>query len=268
MRHTRVDAYENAPRDVVATGNDYAAGYVLPAHAHRRGQLLYAATGVVSAVTDRGSWVVPPRRALWLPPGVPHEVHMSGAVSTRSVYVRREAADAAGLPAYCQVIAVSPLLHALLLEAVDLPLQYALDGRDGRVMALLLDEIRTMPALPLNTPLPDEPRLRRLCRALLAAPALEIDVDAMAHKAGMSRRNFTRTFRQQTGMSFAAWRQQACLLAALTRLGGGEAVTTVAIELGYASASAFSAAFRRTLGAPPSRYLAQHAGGSRTGAPD
>ena len=39
MRHTRVDAYENAPRDVVATGNDYAAGYVLPAHAHRRGQL-------------------------------------------------------------------------------------------------------------------------------------------------------------------------------------------------------------------------------------
>ena len=119
MRDARADAYENAPRDVVATGNDYAAGYVLPTHAHRRGQLLYAATGVVSAVTDRGSWVVPPRRALWLPPGVPHEVHMNGAVSTRSVYVRREAANAASLPAYCQVIEVSLLLHALLPEAVD-----------------------------------------------------------------------------------------------------------------------------------------------------
>ncbi|HEX7731722.1 MAG TPA: helix-turn-helix transcriptional regulator, partial [Rhodanobacter sp.] len=209
MRHTRVDAYENAPRDVVATGNDYAAGYVLPAHAHRRGQLLYAATGVVSAVTDRGSWVVPPRCALWIPPGVPHEVHMSGEVATRSAYVRREADDAAGLPPRCQVIAVSPLLHALLLEAVDLPLEYAPDGRDGRVMALLLDEIRAMPALPLNTPLPDEPRLRRLCRALLAAPTLESGVDAMAHRAGMSRRHFTRLFRRQTGMSFAAWRQQA-----------------------------------------------------------
>jgi AraC-like DNA-binding protein len=128
-------------------------------------------------------------------------------------------------------------------------------------MALLLDEIRAMPALPLNTPLPDEPRLRRLCRAVLAAPALEIDVDAMAHKAGMSRRHFTRLFRQQTGMSFAAWRQQACLLAALVRLARGEPVTTVAIELGYASASAFSAAFRRALGTPPSRYLARQGRG-------
>lgn len=114
-----------------------------------------------------------------------------------------------------------------------------------------------MPALPLNTPLPDEPRLRKLCRALLAAPALEIDVDAMADKAGMSRRHFTRLFRRQTGMSFAAWRQQACLLAALTRLGGGEPVTHVAVELGHASTCAFSAALRRILGAPPSRHLAR-----------
>jgi len=255
MRHTRVDAYENAPRDVVATGNDYAAGYVLPAHAHQRGQLLYASTGVVSAVTDRGSWVVPPQRALWIPPGVPHEVHMSGEVSTRSVYVRREAADAAGLPAHCQVIAVSPLLHALLMEAVDLPLEYTLDGRDGRVMALLLDEIRAMPTLPLNTPLPDEPRLRKLCRALLAAPALEIDVDAMAHKAGMSRRHFTRLFRRQTGMSFAAWRQQACLISAMPRLAAGETVTAVAMDLGYDNPAAFTTMFKRAFGAPPLAYL-------------
>ena len=162
------------------------------------------------------------------------------------------------LPAHCRVIGVSLLLHALLLEAVDLPAEYALDGRDGRVMALLLDEIAAMPALALNTPLPRDPRLARLCRALIAAPALEIDIDAMAHKAGMSRRSFTRLFRQQTGMSFSAWRQQACLLAALTRLGGGESITQVALDLGYSSPSAFTAAFRRVLGAAPSRYLASH----------
>lgn len=62
-------------------------------------------------------------------------------------------------------------------------------------------------------------------------------------------------FREQTGMSFGVWRQQACLLAALTRLGRGEPVTQVALDLGYASPSAFTAAFRRVLGAPPSRYL-------------
>jgi AraC-like DNA-binding protein len=153
------------------------------------------------------------------------------------------------------VIGVSPLLHALLLEAVDLPPHYALDSRDGRVMALLVDEIRRMPALALNTPLPRERRLAALCRALLDAPTLDADIDVMAARAGMSRRHFTRLFREQTGMSFGAWRQQACLLAALTRLGRGEPVTQVALDLGYASPSAFTAAFRRVLGMPPSRYL-------------
>jgi AraC-like DNA-binding protein len=151
---------------------------------------------------------------------------------------------------------VSLLLHALLQEAVDLPAEYALAGREGRVMALLLDEIAAMPVLPLNTPLPHDPRLARLCRALIESPALEVDIDAMALKADMSRRNFTRLFRQQTGMSFGIWRQQACLLAALTRLGRGDPITRVAMDLGYGSASAFTAAFRRVLGAPPSRYLA------------
>jgi AraC-like DNA-binding protein len=255
MRNTRVEAYEDIPRDVVATGNDYAPHQVLPPHAHRRGQLLYAATGVVTAITAEGSWVVPPQRALWIPPGVIHEVHMDGQVSTRSAYVTRPVAEAAGLPPHCRVIGVSPLLHALLLEAVDLPPHYALDGRDGRVMALLVDEIRRMPALALNTPLPRERRLAALCRTLLDAPTLDADIDAMSTRAGMSRRHFTRLFREQTGMSFGVWRQQACLLAALTRLGRGEPVTQVALDLGYASPSAFTAAFRRVLGAPPSRYL-------------
>jgi AraC-like DNA-binding protein len=77
----------------------------------------------------------------------------------------------------------------------------------------------------------------------------------MAHKADMSRRHFTRLFREQTGMSFSNWRQQACLLAALARLGRGQSVTRVAIELGYSSTSAFTAAFRRTLGTTPSQYM-------------
>lgn len=265
MRQTRVTRYEDVPRAIVATGNDYPARFVLPAHAHKRHQLLYAATGVVKTITPEGSWIVPPRRALWIPAGVMHEVHMDGNVSTRSAYVQREAAQ--GLWEHCQVIAVSPLLHELLEVAVDLPTEYALDSRDGRLMALLLDEIRAMPTLALNTPLPAEPRLYKLCRAMLDAPALDIDIDAMAAKAGMSRRHFTRTFRQQTGMSYAAWRQQACLLAALTRLGRGQSITDVAVELGYGSASAFTSAFRRVLGEPPSRYMAGEQRPRAKGAP-
>lgn len=256
MRNIQVDAYENVPRDVVTVGNDYPAGHVLPAHSHKRSQCLYASTGVLTVTTHEGSWVVPPRRASWIPGGVEHEVRMGGPTSTRSAYIHPDIALAAGLPARCTVINVSPLLHELLCAAVDVPAEYALGGRDDHLMQLIVEEIAGMPELPLNAPLPHEPRLARLCLALLQAPTLEADIDAMAQQAGMSRRSFTRMFRLQTGMSFGHWRQQACLLAALTRLAQGQPVTRVAMELGYSSPSAFTVAFRRALGASPSEYLA------------
>jgi AraC-like DNA-binding protein len=255
VRNTRIVGYEDTPRDVVATGNEYTSGTVLPSHTHKRGQCLYPIAGVLTVTTTEGSWVVPPRRALWIPPGLAHTVQMGGPTSLRSAYLLPEVAIQANLPEHCMVISVSPLLHALLAEAVDLPAEYALGSRDDRLMHLLVDEIASMPTLPLSTPLPQDPRLARLCRALMQAPSLEIDINTMAHKADMSRRSFTRLFREQTGMSFSSWRQQACLLAALSRLGRGQSVTQVAIELGYSSTSAFTAAFRRTLGAAPSHYL-------------
>jgi len=70
----------------------------------------------------------------------------------------------------------------------------------------------------------------------------------------MDRRAFTRAFRKQTGLSFGAWRQQACIVVALPRLADGESVTTIALDMGYDSPAAFSTMFRRVLGVPPSRY--------------
>jgi AraC-like DNA-binding protein len=55
-------------------------------------------------------------------------------------------------------------------------------------------------------------------------------------------------------MSFAEWRQQACLLIALPRLAAGEAVTSIAVDLGYDSPAAFATMFKRRLGIPPSHY--------------
>ena len=71
----------------------------------------------------------------------------------------------------------------------------------------------------------------------------------------MGRRTFTRTFRKETGMSFATWRQTVRLMEALSRLATGDPVTTVALDVGYSSPSAFTAMFRRAFGVPPTHYL-------------
>ncbi|MCG8286419.1 AraC family transcriptional regulator [Acinetobacter seifertii] len=111
-----------------------------------------------------------------------------------------------------------------------------------------------MPPLSLNAPIPNEPRLARACHEFLNAPSLDIGIDDMAERCGMSRRTFTRQFRLHTGISFTEWRQQACLLAAIVRLGNGESITRVAMEIGYSSPSAFSMTFKSVLGESPSQF--------------
>jgi energy-coupling factor transporter ATP-binding protein EcfA2 len=46
----------------------YARGEVDPPHHHPQGQLLFATKGVMLVETGNKRWVIPPQRALWIPP--------------------------------------------------------------------------------------------------------------------------------------------------------------------------------------------------------
>ena len=257
MENVFVDSIDDDKRPVIATGNEYEARLEIPEHSHWREQLLYPSRGVVTVNTRHGSWVVPPERGIWIPANVVHSARMSGQVSMRSVYVHPRSARAARLPKSCCVVEVSPLLRALLEAAVDLPLGYKENGRESRIMALILDEIRATPVLPLSAPLPSNPALASLCRELLGKPETGVSIDQLAQGLGMSRSTFTRRFREETGLSFVKWRQQARFLEALRRIAAGDAITQVALDTGYASPSAFTSAFRQVLGRPPSRYFSR-----------
>ena len=203
--------------------------------------------------TEHGAWVVPPQEAMWIPAGIVHSVRMIGPVTTRSLYVRPDAAD---MPETCQVLAISGLMRELLLAAIDLPADYQEEGRDGLIMSLALAELEQLHSLPLSLPFPTDAKLGQRCRKFLARPSAGESIDDWAEVLAMSRRSFTRFFKRETGMSFAHWARQACLLAAMRRLALGEAVTTVALDLGYESPAAFTTMFKKSLGVPPSRYFA------------
>lgn len=238
-------------RPVIALQDEYPPGFVDPLHSHRHTQLLYASAGVMSVVTDTTSFVLPPQRALWLPAGTPHEVSCRGPVALRTLYIDPHA-DAG--PGPCRVLEVTDFLRALILEVVSFPADYDTEGREGRIVGLLLEEIGRMPSAPYQVRMPADERLVRVCRAILADPADQRDLDDWARVAGMSRRTFTRQFKRETGMGVAVWRQQARLMQALSLLSAGRPVTTVAFDVGYDSPSAFTALFHRTFGVPPSQY--------------
>ena len=244
---------DHVARPIVALGRVYPAGFSIDPHQHRRGQLLSAASGLIILSTPTGTWVMPPQRGMWIPPGTVHHVRMVGEVAMQSLYF--EPAAVPDMPAHCQVVGISAYVRTLIAEAVDLPLEYDLDGRPGVLMQLIHHELGRLPALPLSLRYPTIGPLAERCRAFIIEPQIHVTTDAWSEALGLSRRTFTRIFRRETGLSFQGWCQQACLLSAIPRLAAGEPVTSVAIDLGYENPAAFTNMFKRAFGSPPLTYL-------------
>jgi AraC-like DNA-binding protein len=256
-RNVRAEVMEDVPRAVVAIGNEYPDGHAIAPHRHRRGQLMWGTSGAILLTTPQGTSVMPPQRGMWIPPGTLHNVRMLGDVSIQSVLLEPEMAQ--GMPDRCQVVGISPFLRGLITEALDLPAEYDLESRAGALMTLIQHEMRRLPVLPLSLPFPAYPVLAARCQQFLLKPNAHATIEAWSAALGMSRRSFTRLFRRETGLSFAAWRQQACLVAALPRLVAGETVTAVALDLGYDNPAAFTTMFKRMLGSSPRSYLRHNA---------
>ncbi len=251
MRNVLVDEVDSIERAVLAIGTDYPAHHSLPTHRHRRAQVLYAADGIMRVDTEHGTWTVPTRRAVLIPPGIDHRVLMEG-VSTRSLYLEPGAVP--WFPARCQVVEVSPLLRELILAAVDMPPEYGIGGRDGALTDLILYELRTLTPLPLELPLPVRADLRELCEDFQRAPSIRSTPESWARRMRVSARTFNRVFRAETGLTFQQWRQRACVAHAMRALMSGAAVTAVAAELGYETPAAFSVMFHREMRMPPSAF--------------
>lgn len=224
-------------------------------HSHRRGQLVCVDSGLAHIRTPQGSWLLPPRRAGWIPPGERHWGSMSGVLSAWSVLIAPSACT--GLPEEPRVIGVDELMHALVLRAAAWAHDERLTDTQERLIDVLLDEMRAAPREPLHLPMPTDRRALRIAKVILADPADGRTLEEWARLAALSPRTARRLFLAETGMSFAEWRRQACLVHALEMLGRGDSVTAVADALGYATASNFIAMFRRAFGETPARYFAE-----------
>ncbi|UYB53378.1 helix-turn-helix transcriptional regulator [Xanthomonas sp. AM6] len=249
----RAWSVDEAPGDVVCKATDYPSDTVIAPHRHERHQLVYALHGLMVVRSGQGHWVVPSTRALWMPAGTVHSVRCVGTLGMRSLYIRPAAI--AGMPAQPSVMAVEPLLEALIRSAAGVPWDYAAESRDGRLMRLILDELHALPALPLHLPQPHDARLLRIGAALDADPADTTTLHDWAARLEVNVKTIQRLCRRELQMSFGQWRQQLRLLRGLERLAAGDRIIDVAVELGYDSPSAFTAMFKRQFGQPPSQFF-------------
>lgn len=232
---------------------DHESGYLIASHRHDSAQLIHPASGVMTVKTEDGLWVVPPERAVWVPADTAHSILMTGRVELRTIYLESKLAPIEG--ERCCVVDVSSLLHASIMRATRFVQPYEPGGPESRVVDVIIDEIREAPTAPLHLPTPKDERARRIADAFREDPGDRRPVSEWARVAGASERTVERLFRDEVGMTFGMWQQQARLLKALEILAGGESVTRVALEVGFATPSAFIAMFRRAMGTTPARYF-------------
>ncbi|MYM90324.1 helix-turn-helix domain-containing protein [Rugamonas sp. FT82W] len=245
--------YQRVPRVVTAMARDEVHGVSVRPHSHERAQLLYATEGLMKVKTDFGVWILPPRRALFIPPGVMHQWTSLSKVTMRTIYVEAETAQAFG--DVCRVIEVSPLLRELILSLLDEPIEYPLPGRGEHLAMLILSELAAAETVPIAIPWPRDRRLLAVCEAIMDDPGSPRTIEDWAAEAGASARTLIRLFPRETGLHYRQWVQQVHLAEAFGRLERGDSVGEIAAALGYASPSAFSAMFRRILGKTPQHYL-------------
>jgi AraC-like DNA-binding protein len=238
--------YQRVPRVVTAMARDEKHGVTVRPHSHERAQLLYATAGLMRVTTDLGVWILPPRRALFIPPGVTHFWASMSRVTMRTVYI--EAAAAAQYGDSCRLIEVSPLLRQLILALLEEPIEYPLPGRGEHLAMLILSELAAAETVPISIPWPRDRRLLAVCEAIVADPGSTRTIEDHAADVGASARTLIRLFPKETGLHYRQWVQQVHL---------AEALGQIATALGYASPSAFTAMFRRILGKTPQHYLTE-----------
>lgn len=226
-----------------------APGAGIDAHRHDNHQIVYACRGVLSVTTSAGTWAAPANRAIWVPAGTVHEHRAHGDTDLRLVGLTGNPL-ALDRPA---VLAVGPLLRELIIAYTGDPRAPADRGERGRLLAVLLDQLKRAPEQPFHLPAPGDPRLAAVCAILHRDPADGRTLARLAAEAGTSERTLARLCRRELGMSFPQWRTQLRLHHALLLLADGAPVTAVAHRCGWASASAFIDVFRRAFGYTPGR---------------
>lgn len=244
---------ETLPRRVYLRSQMIAARQAFPVHAHRWNQLVYTTSGSLTVMLKDNWYVITPEQAIWIPTGTLHTTGSFSGAAFRNLYV----ADSPELrmPAHCAVLAVPPLLRALIVELDATAARENGSAYIDHIDTLVIDLLHRAETRSFSLPWPRSEPLSRVCEVLYAAPGDGRTVDQWGRELAISPRTLARRFEAEVGMTLREWRRQLRLFRAQEWLAAGRSITGIAFDLGYTSPSAFTFMFRQEMGCSPSDWL-------------
>lgn len=229
--------------------------HTTPWHKHESGQLFWLSHGLIVIETEQSQWAVTPGSVGWFPANVHHRAKSMGTVRGKCLYLAPsfggDSAPHSGI--YRADTFIFELLSRICHSAKTL---FPDDYRDA-LLHVLACEMAQMDELPLQLTLPEDRRARNVANELLKDPGCMLNQAQLAQKWGISVRNLSRLFNQETGLSFSQWRQQAKVLSSLQWVLAGLSVAEIAALSGYSNVSAYIEIFRQRFGKTPGQFKGQ-----------
>lgn len=252
-----VPKLDGLTRHIVVRSQHIPEHAVFPRHKHPWNQLVYAVSGALVVAVTGSRFVIPPEQAVWIPTGTLHSVRSHFGAEFRSLYIADS--PSLGMPDVTCVLDVSLLLRALIIEVVDIEQRFEDSAYTERILSLIQDQLMRVNRRPFFLPWPNGRMLQKICEFLYKTPSDVRSLLEWGSELGASSRTLSRQFEREMGISFRAWRYRMRAFKSMELLSTGMSITSVALELGYASPAAFTYMFRKQFGCNPTTYRTREA---------
>lgn len=244
-------------RFVLTNKIDMSVGYQGQLHHHSWYQLMYASEGILNVEFQNQIILVPPQKAVWLPPDCDHRVRTPIGAKFHSLYFKPYLVEELGDKT--KVLSISSLVRELILAIGEITqFDMKLDDKGLRLTQVLIDQLSLQKDSDLSLLIPSDKRLNKLVSCVIQEPSNALSLEDWSKEIALSSRTITRIFNKEVGTGFKEWRQKVRLLEAINLLEQGLSVTQVALEVGYQSPSAFTYAFKQVFEVSPLGYLGKN----------
>ena len=240
------------PEPIVFRSAIVPANAAYPEHRHNWGEFVYSYSGVVEVRIDQDTFLIPPQYGFWLPARIEHQGLNRYEAHHCSLYISEPLCDV--MPNRCCALSVSPLLRAMLDHLLAHPPTSPYQAKDHRFLSCVVDQLSDAKCMGSYLPSSTDPLLAPILDLLDQSPEDDRPLSAWASLVHTTERTLSRRAQRDLGMPLGEWRNRLRVLKAMPKLEAGEKVETIALDLGYASASAFIAMFKRLTHTTPDEY--------------
>lgn len=222
-----------------------------PTHGNAWAEFIYTFSGVMEVHINQIDYITPPRYGVWLPPNLQHSGFNRTDVSHATLYIHESLCTQ--LPQHAGILLSSPLVSALF-EHLRFSQQDIGSLEYQRMLLVILDQLHHAELVSSYLPSTEHHALAKLLEFLDAHPADNSSLDILAKHINMTERTLARHCQKELGMSLNEWRQRLKIMKAMSMLATDKTVETIALDLGYANASAFISMFKRWMNTTPDQF--------------